>query len=414
MIMILRVLLWIVPILLFPIEIGRAFEQTVPMIGKEFPISVRAGEEEEDPVAAWDGHHALIVWQSTRNGLRRVYGAQLTPAGERIQKEGFPVSSSASQQLFPMLAWGEKHYLVVWQDLRRRKNLEIFGRLIDAGGRPLDSGDIPIGVGAANRKHPVTAWNGENFLVVWTEESAGTGWDIVGARVTPGGKVLDPKGISISREKGDQTSPAVVWNGRDFVVVWMDGRLDQSKDIYGARVDRKGNLLDPAGISVASLPGEQGFPAVAWNGKHVIVVWVDRRDGAQYTLYGARIDSKGKALEPNGAPLSTTPRFHMFPDIACRNKECLVIWEEENGSKEKMTGIQDVVRDINGIRLKDSEKAFSSRAAEPLYPRTTFVSRSFGNHFAKVSTDGRRFLLVWKDYRSGLAASLGRWIEFPP
>lgn len=413
MVLMKRLLFWSLLPLLFLIEIGRADEGSVPAIGKEFPISVRTGEEEEDPVAAWDGDRALIVWQSTRDGIRRIYGAQLNPDGEIVQKEGFSVSSSKDQQLFPMVAWGEKRYLVVWQDLRSHKNLEIYGRRIDAGGRPLDSGDIPIGAGAGNRRHPAVVWNGENFLVVWTEEGVGAGWDIVGARVTPEGKVLDPKGISISREKGDQSAPAVVASGKNFFVAWMDGRQDRAQDIYGARIDRAGKVLDPKGIRIASAPEEQGYPAVAWNGAHVIIVWVDWRDGAQYALLGARVDPKGKVLEPNGVPLSLTPRLHMFPDIACRSRECLVVWEEENGSKEKMTGIQDIVRDINGVRLQDSEKAFSSRAAAPVYSQTTLVSRPLGNHFAKISADGRRYLLVWKDYRSGLAADFGRWIEFP-
>ncbi|MBI1823976.1 MAG: hypothetical protein HYR80_07705 [Nitrospirae bacterium] len=73
-----------------------------------------------------------------------------------------------------------------------------------------------------------------------------------------------------------------------------------------------------------------------------------------------------------------------------------------------MTGIKEIIRNVNGMRLKFTENnLISPEEPLPLAPNAP------GNHFSRVSTDGRRYLVLWKDYRSGLAAVYGRIVEFP-
>jgi hypothetical protein len=39
------------------------------------------------------------------------------------------------------------------------------------------------------------------------------------------------------------------------------------------------------------------------------------------------------------------------------------------------------------------------------------LREGIGNHFSRVSTDGKEYLIVWKDYRSGPAATYGRLVD---
>jgi hypothetical protein len=91
----------------------------------------------------------------------------------------------------------------------------------------------------------------------------------------------------------------------------------------------------------------------------------------------------------------------MFPAIACEERGCLVLWEEEHESAAPMTRITDVVRDVVGLSWEPS------RAGRPF----AVAPDALGNHFTAVATDGRRFLVVWKDYRSGLAGGFGRFVD---
>ena len=370
------------------------------VVGPEIVIAARPNDEEEDPVPSWDGERYLAVWQTTRSGPTDIYGVWVSPDGTVTEQTGLPISNGPSDELFPDVEWGGDSHLVVWQDLRSHRNWEIYGNRVTRAGVVRDRQDIAIGAGAGNRRHPRVAWGGGVFLVVWMGERPGSGWDVVATRVGPDGAVLDPGGITVGTGPGDQTRPSVVWNGEAFVVVWMDGRNGES-DIAAARVDPGGRLLDPEPIVVSRAPGEQSYPAVASRHGEAAVVWVDRRGTGPFALYGARLAADGRVLDPEGVPLSTTPRLHMFPAIACGERECLVLWEEEHESAAPMTRITDVVRDVRALAWEPS------RAGRPF----AVAPDALGNHFTAVATDGRRYLVVWKDYRSGLAGGFGRFVD---
>lgn len=369
-------------------------------VGPEMVIAARPSDEEEDPVPSWDGERYLVVWQTTRSGPTDIYGVWTTPDGAVREQNGLKISNGPSDELFPDVEWGGDSHLVVWQDLRSRRNWEIYGNRVSRAGAVRDARDLAIGVGAGNRRHPRVAWSGGVFLVVWMEERPGSGWDVAAARVGPDGVVLDPGGIAVGTGPGDQTRPAVAWNGAAFVVVWMDGRNGEP-DIAAARVDPNGRVLDVEPIMVSRAPGEQSYPAVASLHGEAAVVWVDRRGAGPFALYGTRLAADGRVLDPEGVPLSITPRLHMFPAIACGERECLVLWEEEHESAVPMTRITDVVRDVRALAWEPS------RADRPF----AVAPDALGNHFTAVATDGRRYLVVWKDYRSGLAGGFGRFVD---
>ncbi len=369
-------------------------------VGPEIVIAVRPNDEEEDPVPSWDGERYLVVWQTTRRGPTDIYGVWVSPDGTVKEKNGLQISNGPSDELFPDVEWGGESHLVVWQDLRSRRNWEIYGNRVSRAGVVRDSPDIAIGAGAGNRRHPRVAWGGGVFLAVWMEERHGSGWDVAAARVGPDGAVLDPGGIAVGAGPGDQTRPAVAWNGEAFVVVWMDGRNGES-DIAAVRVTPSGRLLDQNPIVVSAAPGDQSYPAVASRRGETAVVWVDRRGAGPFALYGARLAADGRVLDLEGVPLSTTARLHMFPAIACGEHECLVLWEEERESTAPMTRITDVVRDVRALSW-DHQRVGHPFALAP---------DALGNHFSAVATDGRRYLVVWKDYRSGLAGGFGRFVD---
>ena len=119
------------------------------------------------------------------------------------------------------------------------------------------------------------AFDGANYLVVWQDTRSGNS-DIYGARVSPSGNVLDPGGFPISTAPDEQGVPAVAFDGTNYLVVWPDPPAGlQEQDIYGARVTPSGTVLDSHEIPISTYDRHQGSPAVAFDGANYLVVWPD-------------------------------------------------------------------------------------------------------------------------------------------
>ncbi|MFH0777302.1 MAG: hypothetical protein V2A71_01595, partial [Candidatus Eisenbacteria bacterium] len=132
------------------------------------------------------------------------------------------------------------------------------------------------------------AFDGTRSLVVWMDGRLESGYDVFGARIDTAGVVLDRGGIAISCAPGFQCSPAVAFDGANYLVVWQDWRSGTERQIYGARVDTLGTVLDTAGIAISTVAGWQDSPAIAFDGTNYLVVWEDTR-GADRDIYGARV-----------------------------------------------------------------------------------------------------------------------------
>src|SRR5262249_62264903 len=123
----------------------------------------------------------------------------------------------------------------------------------------------------------------------------------------------------ISTDASAQASPAVSFNGTNWLVAWEDFRSGTSADVFAARVSTAGVLLDSAatGISVSAGATDETRPKIASNGSASLVVWEDQRNlgTTQTDIYGARVSTAGalpdaprSALRPGaGEPTRPTP-----------------------------------------------------------------------------------------------------------
>ena len=111
-------------------------------VGPEMVIAARPNDEEEDPVPSWDGERYLVVWQTTRSGPTDIYGVWTAPDGTVREQNGLKISNGPSDELFPDVEWGGDSHLVVWQDLRSRRNWDIYGNRVTRAGVVRDSEDI--------------------------------------------------------------------------------------------------------------------------------------------------------------------------------------------------------------------------------------------------------------------------------
>jgi hypothetical protein len=195
---------------------------------------------------------------------------------------------------------------------------------------PLSNDCFP-GTAYASQSSPAVAFGGTNYLVVWEDERVNSDRDIFGARVSASGEVLDPISIPICVYTNLQTDVKVAGGNQNYLVVWTDYR-NGNYDIYGARVDFSGNVLDPDGFPISDTYNWESFPDVAWDGTNFFVVWTDDRSVTTYDdIYGARVSPQGEVLDPDGIQISNTTALEETPAIAYNGSVYLVAWEHARG-----------------------------------------------------------------------------------
>jgi hypothetical protein len=246
-----------------------------------------------------------------------------------------------------------------------------------------------------NSQHePAVAFDGTNYLVVWEDDRNGD-WNIYGARVDEAGNIIDPIAIPISTEPNDQRNPAICFCGADYLVVWEDTRNDSLGDIYGARINQAGVVLDPTGIAVSTAAHEQLHPSIAFDGTNYLVVWQDTRNDTLYQImdrdiYGARVNQNGIVLDSSGIGIKVDPytppnwQRDSYPSLAFGGSQYLVVWTFSGGSMPDHTDILGLRVGPSGTVLDTMVISFPTLSPNPVLPVVAF--------------DGTSYLAVWWAY----------------
>ncbi|HKP57220.1 MAG TPA: hypothetical protein VJV78_10885 [Polyangiales bacterium] len=109
---------------------------------------------------------------------------------------------------------------------------------------------------------PAVAFASKQFLVVWTEQRITSNLEplnqVLAARVTPSGEVLDSRGIIVASSGVLRREPRVVASADGFVVFWRETSGLGGDGSRFARVDADGKVLDFEGIELPHYLGELG------------------------------------------------------------------------------------------------------------------------------------------------------------
>jgi hypothetical protein len=205
-------------------------------------------------------------------------------------------------QAGPAPAFDGTNFLAVWD--KYTTNYDIYGARVTAGGEVL--GESPLFAALGEQVFSAVAFRAGEYLVVWRDTRTGSGpnpgTDIYGARVSPQGTVLDPQGIALCTVTNVQGEPAVAFDGQNFLLVWDDGRLDDSLfHIYGTRVSPSGALLDgpheSGGIAINQAPVSKSYPRLCYDGRDMFVTWWAYSYSPPSGIFGARLSHAGILLD---------------------------------------------------------------------------------------------------------------------
>jgi hypothetical protein len=254
-----------------------------------------------------------------------------------------------------------------------------------------------ITVGPNDKLNARVAYGGSSSLVVWQDSRNGK-WDIYGARVDQSGHVLDKDGIRISTAVGDQTDPSVAFNGSSYLVVWSDGRAVGGRNIFGTLVNTDGTVVTKDGRSITTAIDDQLYPAVRANGSTWLVAWQDAQSGAGTDIYGARVGLDGLKIASPFA-ISKADRDQRRPAIASGSSGWVVVWGDRRPVAQDDTVPPKNDSDIYGTRVTTTGSVVNGNGIPISTPAHDQSNPS-------IAWNGTQFLVAWSDYRSNTSLDI--------
>lgn len=369
-----------------------------PVLMPEFdlnePVYTQSLEQQQAPGVAFDGVDTyLVVWQDDRGGNWNIHGARVDSTGEMLDPLGFDISRAGGAQQYPVVDFDGSTFLVVWED-NRAGNWNIFGARVDAASwTVLDPAGIAISTAGNNQQRPDITFDGTDFMVVWQDQRNGN-WDVYGTRVNAQGTVQDAAGIAIFTQTNNQQNPAVAFDGSNYLVVWQHSGADWN--IYGTRLDTGLTVLDPNGIPISPAPNDQQNPEVAFGGDQFLVVWQDYRTGAggsRWDIYGARVDDLGDVQEGFGIPISAYDQDEQdqtLPQVVYDGSEYfMVVWQDN-----RLGTTNNPKWDVYGARVDAAGVVEDT-------PSLIMAQQSGYQQRPALAWGDSQYMLVWQDSRWG-------------
>ena len=249
-----------------------------------------------DAKVSWDGSNYLVVWES----LDGIEGVRVSPSGEVLDQTRIPIGTfdvSGGIAFDPSVASTGDGWLVVWAGCPDDDGckVDIHAAVVDADGTVTDRFVV---VDDLRRQDLPDLTAGEDeYLLLW--------------RRVP----YPPSEYSMMMldERGQPTTEATAHPGAGtlaeysagtFLLVWSTGYPDDV-DVVGARVTRSGEIVDSPPLRIVSGNADRYAYAVAAEGEGGWVVVSDR--GLTGRLFGSHVGSDGGVSDPNGTLLVDRP-----------------------------------------------------------------------------------------------------------
>lgn len=244
------------------IVFSTAASPTVPDI-TDSTIVAEFTQSQTEPAILRDATGTTVLWTEPIDGRTQIWWGHVDANGVRAADQ--ILAPSAFAQSRADIAPGFSDSLAVWQE--QPSVGRIAAVRVSPAGEPRTA-TATLGIGAA----PRVASNGRDWLVVWQGPNYGTSpySDILTTIVTEGGSIASPNGLRTEQSDALRIEPKVLWNGREFVVIWTQYVGSNTALVRGVRVSANGALLgdvktliDGRGVGTAN---------IAWNGKEYLVV----------------------------------------------------------------------------------------------------------------------------------------------
>lgn len=267
---------------------AQMISQTGSLVGSRISIGRTGGM----PSIAFDGTNYLMVWSDDATYPNcDIYGQFIDTSGVLVGSP-FPISTAAGKQEMGDIAFDGTNFLVVWTDYRSSRGDEgpryVYGQIVSKSGSLIGP---EIGISTDPGHMPAIAFDGSNYLVVWVEDTNDT--DIYGQFISPSGTFEAGNFVIESNNFPSDNPISIVFDGTNYLVLFHD-EINDEWDICGRSVSTSGSV--GSRITISDAAGNQLFPFVDFDGTNYLVTMCDG-------LGGSSVAAKGKYYDINFNPV---------------------------------------------------------------------------------------------------------------
>mgnify|MGYP000487923451 CR=1 FL=1 len=270
------------------------------LVGSPFLVSQSTTVVEVDGVA-FDGTNYLVVWEDEDPSGRDILGRFVTTTGGAAGID-FEISNGAGKEA--ALAFGATRFMVVWQEEFANT---AHARFITPGGALQSVFTVHVSSMPGDSDASGVAFDGTNFLVAWSNQVGDLPtWDVLGQFVSPAAALVGNP-IPITTATGTQVLPYIAFDGINYLVIWTDLANDANGnfscdsgegtciDLYGQFLSASGSLVG-TNFAVLVDPDNQAQSPVAYGGGKYLVAWNERFGTSSADVFGTFIASQPNEL----------------------------------------------------------------------------------------------------------------------
>lgn len=292
----------------------------------ELQLSAASSGASSVSVAAGDAGF-LAVWHTT-DSPSAVLGSVVSAAGA-VTAQAVAISHSSQDAGLPSVAFDGDQYLVAWADGRDPQS--VYGNRVSQSGVVSGATDVKLATGSPRyvsfgSDRTSLAWSGSQYLLGFL------GYGIEGSLIASDLSLVSGQ-IPLTGVPNKQGYPSSVWDGQNYLVTWTDERRSYSDmELRGVRISTAGELLDPPGILFSS-PENPAFSAqlASTHGGSSLVVW-----------FGGSGDSFVRTIQSDGTlgatrPFQVEPLFSA-PGLASNGSSYLAAYQTGDSSDGAVFG----------------------------------------------------------------------------
>ncbi|HWU85865.1 MAG TPA: hypothetical protein VN253_01215, partial [Kofleriaceae bacterium] len=351
-------------------DIEAAFVSSTGAVTQLGTIAGTAANETGPSLAA-RGSEALLVWTDGANVRGAIFGGGAFGAP-------FDVAAGTSKREPAVSGNPAGDYLVTFTETIAVGNDDIRGQLVTAAGA-LSGAAFTITGAPGAQAQSAAAFNGTNHIVAWTSLS-----NVLAARVSAAGAVLDPTPVTINASANAQILPDVACTAAGCLIAWQDSRNATAsvRDVYAAAVT-PALAITANDLPIATATRAQDTPALAVNGSaQYFATWADNRDLEYTYVRGTRMTAAGAVQDQGGIIVATAVSRLQAPSAAQSSTYTDVFMSDTQSPDVNLVHVRFAG---SGTQADNPPKVVSNAAGAQVTPSAAIV--------------GSNSLVVWGDTR---------------